>query len=350
MRKTNKSTRHNWHQILPIVCLVIVIAAAVVPSVVYPGGKQGEQLGFTLAVGATVLFVVAAVAYGIYQTINYFKVSKELFESTSVAPTEGAVSVALPDSPKALQKAMIVQDGDPAAIEHSQRVGRLLALAFGGGTLIFTLFVILSGLRDKLGLGDIALLSAVEEGLNNLNSGQSKFAALVLFISLVTAAIAWGAKAGNGQLAPFGLSTVATFKLKVPSIIIGNRNVDVSGENVIAGMRHGRPVEIRTGKEHYRTIVGGSIHPFSITSDKGKLVAATGAPPGVQEVLRSLRAHRRWEHVKIWGGEQGIVVERPNKTLVKLMNDTGLYTTVWLYDLWLAERLADQIAQQALEV
>ena len=67
-------------------------------------------------------------------------------------------------------------------------------------------------------------------------------------------------------------------------------------------------------------------------SKDGKLVPDKGAPETVVKALRSLRKAKRWRGVAVYAGPAGIGVQRQSRG-----------TNMWLYDLWLAEYLLDEI-------
>ncbi len=118
------------------------------------------------------------------------------------------------------------------------------------------------------------------------------------------------------------------------------------GANVMHGTRHGRSVEIRighdekiatvtTGTKHLReiTIVGAHCPSFELRGTSGRLVANGELPPAALVVLSALSPAEVWTGVRIVGGDEGLVANRPQRD--------GPYG--WVYDLWLLERLADRL-------
>jgi hypothetical protein len=71
---------------------------------------------------------------------------------------------------------------------------------------------------------------------------------------------------------------------------------------------------------------------FKVQSNDGKLVPDEGAPEGVAKALKSLRKAKRWRGIVVYAGPEGIAIQRQSKG-----------TNMWLYDLWLAEYLLDEI-------
>ena len=67
----------------------------------------------------------------------------------------------------------------------------------------------------------------------------------------------------------------------------------------------------------------------------GELVAGEGAPKAVTESLKELRKAKRWVGMESQAGPEGIAVERT----------PGRRQNMWLYDLWLAERLLEVLEE-----
>ncbi len=65
-------------------------------------------------------------------------------------------------------------------------------------------------------------------------------------------------------------------------------------------------------------------------------MADEGALRAVTEALKGLRKAKRWRGIKVTGGSEGIGIERepPGQNM-------------WLYDLWLIERLLESIENRA---
>ena len=65
-------------------------------------------------------------------------------------------------------------------------------------------------------------------------------------------------------------------------------------------------------------------------------MADKDAPEAVIEALKGLRKAKRWRGVKATGGSEGIGIERESPG-----------QNMWLYDLWLIERLLESIENRA---
>jgi hypothetical protein len=114
---------------------------------------------------------------------------------------------------------------------------------------------------------------------------------------------------------------------------------DDTGQTNHVGIRMGRPVLLRHGAQDrggrsaYLTWIGVATPEFSILADRGELFAEDRPPEPVTPVLARLApAPAVWRDVHVVGGREGIVAKRP----IQIAD-----TMTWVYDLWLAERLAD---------
>jgi hypothetical protein len=109
-----------------------------------------------------------------------------------------------------------------------------------------------------------------------------------------------------------------------------------------SGTRHGRSVALRIGvvssvwRETGTTEVHvhAAVTPFRAGADDGRLVAEPGTGPEIEEFLGRLApAPDVWRKVAIEGGPDGIIARRP----------VTAHPQGYVYDLWLAERLADRL-------
>ena len=100
---------------------------------------------------------------------------------------------------------------------------------------------------------------------------------------------------------------------------------------ILEGQRHGRTVRIRVQGRHCVTQVSGAMPTFEVQTKEGKFLLTEGLPQDVHTAMKGLRKAKRWNGVKLAGGSEGVTVERDARGL-----------NLWLYDLWLAERLLAQ--------
>ncbi len=102
------------------------------------------------------------------------------------------------------------------------------------------------------------------------------------------------------------------------------------GPTVMSGERQGRRVELRQEQGLSELILHASVPEFEAKARGGRFTAKDGAG-NAAAVLRGLPASERWNGVTVQGGPDGIVVTRKG--------DSG----AWLCDLWLVERLAEEL-------
>jgi hypothetical protein len=108
-----------------------------------------------------------------------------------------------------------------------------------------------------------------------------------------------------------------------------------------SGTRHGRSVALRIGvvptirgKGMNEVEVDVTVAAFRINTEGGRLVAEPGAMPEVDDVLAELAPSPKvWRDVVVEGGPDGIRARRPVTS----------HPQGYVYDLWLVERLADQL-------
>jgi hypothetical protein len=102
------------------------------------------------------------------------------------------------------------------------------------------------------------------------------------------------------------------------------------GPTAMVGERHGRKVEVHQEAGLSEVTVSVKSPEFDAKAKRGRFAAEDGAS-NAATVLSSLPASERWNGVKVHGGPTGVVVDRKGDP------------SAWLCDLWLAERIADQI-------
>jgi len=127
-----------------------------------------------------------------------------------------------------------------------------------------------------------------------------------------------------------------------------NRNATMGPwTSVYHGVRHGRPVLLNQGSQASGSKgaqvawVGTATLSLSIVPDDGRLIAKGAAPEAVVALLAGVSPDGKlWKNMYLVGGDEGVVVKRP---LTSTMHPQG-----WIYDLWLAERVADLVGTGAL--
>ena len=201
--------------------------------------------------------------------------------------------------------------------------------------------------RDNVKLGAIVALLPVAAAVMVATQtapdfGSGAFLVLVPLV-LAPAALFWvrtmmarAAETGADMMAPLGLRMTA-----MPRVGIENRfgsgtghGTRVEGATVLEGDRMGHAVRIELGSAQ-TTSVAARVPPFRIEPEGERLVAAAETPAPVRELLAGLGPSPRWGKLRrVEGGAGGIVIER------KVDADNG-----WMWDLWLAERLAEALEE-----
>ena len=117
--------------------------------------------------------------------------------------------------------------------------------------------------------------------------------------------------------------------------------------SIFRGVRHGRPVLMNQGSQGS----GGkgalvvwvlvATPPISVHADDGRLVVDGDAPAAVAQTIAAIAPQPKlWKDMHLVGGAEGIVIKRPIKT--------STHPQAWIYDLWLAERVADLVGTDVL--
>jgi hypothetical protein len=132
------------------------------------------------------------------------------------------------------------------------------------------------------------------------------------------------------QLAPLGLCGEERPDLVVVPRLAGEgMQPKLIGPTVLRGQRHGRAVEITLSGSSSETQVAAPSAAVKLEGHRQRVRADGEVPPAVQALIDGLGASPRWTGMKLEAGPEGIVVGRRSSGQRE-----------WLYDLWLAERLA----------
>jgi hypothetical protein len=164
---------------------------------------------------------------------------------------------------------------------------------------------------------------------------------LIVFI-MVRTYFLLGARVTAGEYAylrPLGLEVTETptldFRRIARTAVEGPWGLVAGRGTTLAGRRHGRMVQVVVDSRRNYTLVEAQAPSFTVESREGKLVAGEGAPRAVTESLKELRKAKRWVGMELHAGPGGIAVERiPARR-----------QNIWLYDLWLAERLLEALGE-----
>jgi hypothetical protein len=230
-----------------------------------------------------------------------------------------------------LSEAMTIYGGDLEELDKLEKAARRPVLEWFGWGNVLVLYVLTGPWLTGLGV-----LTQQRQGY---------FAAgfvILAILMLVRTPFLLGASIGAGEYAylrPLGLAVVDRPNIDLKRIartaLEGPWGLVSGAATVLGGTRHGRPVQVVVdGKRNY-TVVEAPVPPFTVESRDGKLVAGEGAPRAVEESLKELRKAKRWLGMELQAGSEGIVVERA----------AGRRQDMWLYDLWLAERLLEALEE-----
>ncbi len=228
-----------------------------------------------------------------------------------------------------LSEAMTVYGGDVDELKRLEKAARRPVLEWFGWSTVLVLYVLTGPWLTGLGV-----LTQQRQGYFAAGFG------VLAILMLVRTPFLLGASIGAGEYAylrPLGLAVVERptidFRRIARTAVEGPWGLVAGGATVVAGTRHDRQVQVAVdGKRNY-TVVEAPVPPFTVESREGKLVAGEGAPKAVKESLKELRKAKRWLGMELQAGPEGIVVER----------SATRRQDMWLYDLWLAERLLEAL-------
>jgi hypothetical protein len=230
-----------------------------------------------------------------------------------------------------LSEAMTVHGGDLEELKKLEKAARRPVLEWFFWTNVLVLYCLSNPWLSALGILTPQRQRYFVAGVIGL----------IVFI-MVRTCFLLGARVTASEYAylrPLGLAVVETPTLDLKRIartaVQGPWALVSGGGTVLAGTRHDRSVQIVVDGERNYTVVEAQVPSFTVQSREGKLVAGKGAPKAVKESLRELRQARRWVGMELHAGPEGIAVERiPDRR-----------QNMWLYDLWLAERLLEALEE-----
>ena len=303
---------------VPAYAIYVLVATLIFEAHNLPGPQAFLVLGVPL-----MLYVAGILLY--WWWVFLFKGNKELEELAQVQEKElpGIKSL---KSWNTLHQAMAIYGGNAEELIRNARKANRPMLVWYGFMNLGAVWI----------CGPVALgsLEIIQVSLGIWLAGA--FALVILMIVLTYFLLGWGGRtAEEAYLAPLGLAVTQVPGLKpdVIALIGGGQKLIPDGPAIVEGMRHGRLVHIETIDRHSLTVLQAKLPDFNVQSDDGKLVADKGAPEAVAKALQSLRKAKRWRGIEVNAGPEGIGIQRESKG-----------TNMWLYDLWLAEYLLDNIS------
>ena len=305
--------------------LALVVTFIVVSVLVFDVPSLPDPWSFLTLFCPIVLYVSGILLY--WWWVLLFKGNKEM-EALRDVQREGIPGIKALQSWNTLHQAMAVHGGAVDELIENDKKARRPILVWYGSLNLLALWILC-----PLALGNLGILRT--DGLPNKGLGiwlAGVFVWVVLMLAATPLLLRWGSKsAENAYLAPLGLALTRT-----PGLTVGALGLLSDGQKpvpdspaIVEGERHGRLVHIETIDKTSVTVVQAAVPPFAVQSDDGKLVPGEGTPEAVVKALKILRKAKRWRGTTVEAGPEGIGIRRQSKG-----------TNMWLYDLWLAEYLA----------
>lgn len=301
---------------------IFAVVGGIVASVVLL--PDNSRIPLYIGIGGMAVFMVLLIGYWTVQIVfkNYGSPkAPDLSEPGDIS------DIAVLKDWNTLFSAMAIAGGDPEEMKRMEKQGR---------SSLVTWFM----WAAVIGLCPIALMIPYALGLvewSMIRYGVFFYLGLVIVMWLVSqfSTLKRSTEASEAiYFAPLGLKI-----MQLPEVGIGSIGGDarpmVRGGTVVEGARHGRAVKISLGMSEVNTEIRIKSPGFVIKSQDGSLIADAVAPQAIHDALRGLRKAKRWEGLEVYGDTEGIVATRPQKGV-----------NMWLYDLWLLERIASEIQAQ----
>jgi hypothetical protein len=322
MNKLHQGLDYKIYQIYVWGGLFLIVVYIVVSTLVFDALSLPGPRVFLLLAGPMLLWFAGILLY--WWWVFLFKGNREL-EELSRAQGRGVPSIQALKSWNTLHQAMSIHGGDANKLIKNERKAKRPMLLWYGGVNLLALWVIC-----PVALGSLEIFQ--------LDLGIWLAGALVWVVLMLVGTpllLGWGARSmGDAYLTPLGLAVTRTpgLGVDVMGLIGGGQKLIPDGPSIVEGERYGRLVHIETIDKHSLTVVQARAPEFQVQSNEGKLVLNEGAPEAAVKALKRLRKAQRWRGIVVYAGPEGIAVQRQS---------TGM--NMWLYDLWLAEYLLDEI-------
>ena len=142
---------------------------------------------------------------------------------------------------------------------------------------------------------------------------------------------AW--QAADRRVAPLGLRGAERPDVAfVPRVGGAGVESKLVGPTVLRGERHGREVTVTIAGGRTETHIAAAVAPVRLKGHRQRVRVdgdGDGASFAVDALVARIPASARWTGMRLEAGQGGITVRRPG------------ISEAWLFDLWLAERLAE---------
>ena len=306
---------------LPLVVIYLFVSLLVFDASSLPGPQA-----FLVIAGPLLLWFAGILLY--WWWVFLFKGNREL-EELRQAQGQGVPGIKALKSWNTLHQAMAINGGNVEELIKSAKKARWPILLWYGGLNLLAVWIC-----GPITLGSLEIIQA-DWGNEVWIWIGGVFVWIALMLVVTPVLVSWGGKsAEKAYLAPLGLAVTRTPGLEVDVIglIGGGQKLIPDGPAIVEGERYGRLIHIETIGKHSLTVLQAKMPEFKVQSNDGKLVPDEGAPEAVARALKSLRKAKRWRGIVVHAGPEGIGVQRRSKG-----------TNMWLYDLWLAEYLLDEI-------
>jgi hypothetical protein len=322
MQRLHEGFDYTLYKIYIAGGLVLYVVWVFVSTLVFDALSLPGPLPFVMIIVPLMLWLAGILLYWWWMFL--FKGSREL-EAQVEVQEKGFPGITSLKSWNTLHQAMAIYGGSVDELRRNEKKARRPILIWYGCTNLLVVWI----------FGPITLGSL---GIFQLSLGVWLGGVLVwipLMLALTYFLLGWGGDAAEkAYLAPLGLAITQMPGLKPDELgLIGGGQILIpDGPAIVEGERHGRLVHIETIDRYSLTVLQANLPEFRVHSDDGKLVPARGAPDAVVQALNSLRKAKRWRGIDVYAGPEGIGVQRESKGM-----------NMWLYDLWLAEYLLDNI-------
>ena len=327
MKQLHEGWDYRLYQIYVWGGLALLVAWIVVSTLVLDVLSLPDPQVFLLLAGPILLWFAGFLLY--WWWVFLFKGNREL-EELAQSPGGDLPGIKSLKSWNTLHQAMAIHGGNVEdLIKNAKKANRPIIVWYGSMNLL------VCWVFGPLVLGFLGIMpdAAPKTQLGIWLGGI--FAGIVLQLVVTYMVLGWGAGASEkAYLAPLGLAVTRAPGLEpdLIGLIGGGQNLIPDGPAIVEGERYGRLVHIETIDKHSLTVVQARLPEFKVQSRDGKLVPEPEAPEPVVKALQGLRKAKRWRGIVVYAGPEGIAVQR---------RSSG--TNMWLYDLWLAEFLLDEI-------